>query len=161
MSDVLKYIIYFIFSDRTPLISFRAGFSDDPVPIKFSNGQTVVFNHVYLNDGNAYTAHSGMFQAPLSGLYIFTLHVLPDSGAMSFMIIKDDETVAHMEGMAAGGTESMQVALHVRQNQEVWIRKVYGNGDTLRGKMLSTFSGFLLRIDDDSSHNPNGGSLVG
>ncbi|XP_041349266.1 EMILIN-2-like [Gigantopelta aegis] len=146
--------------DLTPPISFRAGFSNDPSPVKYSNGQIVVFDKIYLNDGNAYTAHSGMFRAPVSGLYIFTLHVLPSSGAMSFIIVQDNKSVAHMEGTASGGTESMQIAVHVHKNQDVWISKIWGDGDTLRGQMLSTFSGFLLRIDDDKSHNSNGGSIV-
>ncbi|XP_041349264.1 complement C1q tumor necrosis factor-related protein 3-like [Gigantopelta aegis] len=145
--------------DRTTLISFRAGFVHDPVPLKFSNGQIVIFDKVYLNDGNAYIAHSGMFHAPVSGLYIFTLHVLPSSSEMEFSIIKDGTPVAYMVSTSSGGTESIQTVIHLHKGQEVWIVKHWG-GDTLRGYQLTTFSGFLLRTDDDNTLVSNGGSLV-
>ena len=156
----LKTYCTFFFPDRTPLISFRAGFLHDPVPIKFSNGQTVVFDQVYLNDGNAYTAHSGMFHAPYSGLYLFTLHVLPSSSEIEFAIIKEGAPVAYLVSTSSGGTESIKTLIHLRKGQEVWIKKTWG-GDTLRGFQFTTFSGFLLRIDDDNSISTGGSHIVG
>ncbi|XP_041377300.1 complement C1q tumor necrosis factor-related protein 3-like [Gigantopelta aegis] len=143
--------------DRIPLISFMASFKNDPVPMKYSNGQIVIFDNVYLNDGNGYISHSGMFRAPVSGLYLFTLNIYASSSEMEFKLVKDGSEIAWLVSTVPGGTESVQTVVHLHKDQEMWVMKFWG-GDTLRGKQLSTFSGFLLRTDDDNFHAP---SVVG
>ena len=81
----------------------------------------MIFDAVYLNDGNAYTAHSGMFRATVSGLYKFT-----SSSQMEFKIMKDGSSLAWLVSIDSGGTESIQTIVHLTQVQEVWVAKTFG-----------------------------------
>ncbi|XP_041349265.1 multimerin-2-like [Gigantopelta aegis] len=135
--------------DSKALISFRAGFSYKPVQIKFSNGQTVIFDDVYLNDGYAYNSRSGRFHAPMSGLYLFTLDVFPTSSEMEFKLVKDGKAVAWLVSKNSGGRAIIETAIHLHKDQEVWIVKTSG-GNALRDSQLSTFSGVLLSADQVS-----------
>ncbi|XP_060589669.1 complement C1q-like protein 4 [Ruditapes philippinarum] len=38
-------------------------------------GQTIVFNKVFLNEGNAYNAQNGEFTVPMDGVYLFSYFV--------------------------------------------------------------------------------------
>lgn len=42
--------------------------------------ETVIFNQVSLNEGNAYDTASGKFTAPTDGVYFFSWGILSDSG---------------------------------------------------------------------------------
>lgn len=41
--------------------------------------QTVIFDHVETNIGQAYNQHSGVFTVPISGVYIFSYTVFTDA----------------------------------------------------------------------------------
>ncbi|XP_041349263.1 complement C1q-like protein 4 [Gigantopelta aegis] len=146
--------------DRTPLIAFRAGFAQDPVPVKFHNGQIIIFDKVYRNDGNSYNEHSGMFHAPVSGLYSFTVQIFPNASGIFFEMVKDGKliTVLLVKG---GETGSAQTVMYLKSGQEVWVVDIFGTNDSIRGHELSMFSGFLIRASNNP-HITNGGpSVVG
>lgn len=42
--------------------------------------ETVIFNQVSLNDGDAYDTTSGKFTAPIGGVYFFSWGILSDNG---------------------------------------------------------------------------------
>lgn len=44
------------------------------------NQETVIFDKVSLNEGNAYDKTSGIFVAPLDGIYSFTFTMLTNPG---------------------------------------------------------------------------------
>lgn len=42
--------------------------------------ETVIFNQVSLNEGNAYDTTSGKFTAPIDGVFFFSWGILTDNG---------------------------------------------------------------------------------
>ena len=55
-------------------VGFNARFSSKPT-VSVTGTQNIVFDHVDLNQGHGYDKITGMFTAPVSGLYQFSLHI--------------------------------------------------------------------------------------
>ncbi|KAL4217778.1 hypothetical protein ACF0H5_022516 [Mactra antiquata] len=116
--------------------------------------QPIKFDHVLLNDGDAYNVYTGAFSAPVTGTYLFTYHI--DSRKNKFVRlvingVNENDAVAnphinapHGENESMGGNS---VILRVQRGQAVLVETYaiadseVASSDTYR---LSTFSGVLL-----------------
>ena len=55
----------------------------------YHDGTTIIFNKVLLNDKQGYNPYTGIFKAPVSGVYRFTAHVCNQPGKhMVYAILK-------------------------------------------------------------------------
>ncbi|XP_060601954.1 uncharacterized protein LOC132755164 isoform X1 [Ruditapes philippinarum] len=113
--------------------------------------QTVVFNKVLLNDGNAYNNHTGVFTVPKEGVYMFYLafgagfeahrlwlHIVVDGQAKVAGVADTVQTNHDAQG-------TNLVLLHLHKGESVWV-STFGIPDVLihGSQTWTTFSGVLL-----------------
>ena len=129
---------------ETAQVAFTA-YLDHEVP-QMSPGHTVRLNQVLLNDGNGYNQHTGVFTAPVTGVYLFNFHIsshyqytwlklMIDNVEQVDVIVFPQNTVEKMGGNTA--------VVRVTAGQSVWLEDVQSDGE-LRAWRLCTFSGVLL-----------------
>ncbi|XP_052812647.1 uncharacterized protein LOC128240168 isoform X3 [Mya arenaria] len=62
---------------RVPTILFKATKVSNKTP---NQGQIIVFKETLSNYGNGYDSNTGIFDAPVSGSYLFTVHLCSEPG---------------------------------------------------------------------------------
>jgi hypothetical protein len=114
--------------------------------------QTVKFDKIITNDGNAYNAVTGIFTVPVTGTYVFIFYLNSSTSNVKFCLMADNSLEAsgtsrpfelhHSKDVQGGGT----VVLRLNQGVAVWIENadaeaiVYSTDEN----RWVTFSGFLL-----------------
>ncbi|KAL3871596.1 hypothetical protein ACJMK2_039587 [Sinanodonta woodiana] len=112
--------------------------------------QTLVFDNVYINEGNGYDATTGVFHAPVAGIYVILITV---STIGSFL--SDDVEVLHngeplCRAVAPDGGCPCNAIVRLSVGDAVWVREIYHRyNDHIRGEYYTTFSMALMVKDDD------------
>ncbi|XP_052807189.1 complement C1q tumor necrosis factor-related protein 3-like [Mya arenaria] len=120
-------------------------------------GQTVIFDHVITNVGNAYKNATGVFRAPVTGVYVFNFAIMMDPGMDEYIeLVKDGQHVMWNYGHAPGSTHlisaSRTATVELRAGQDVWVRTANSanhGGGTIHGNGYTTFSGWLLAMTEE------------
>ena len=108
------------------------------------------------NVGHAYDNKTGIFTAPLGGIYAFNMAVLVEPGYNEYLeFVKDGQHVmynyAHAQGSLHDASSSRTTTLELFRGQTVWVRTspnaAHGSG-VLHGNGFTTFSGWLIAIKD-------------
>ncbi|KAM3590302.1 uncharacterized protein V6R79_007172 [Siganus canaliculatus] len=114
----------------------------------FTSHTTVVYRVVKTNIGNAYNPATGIFAAPVAGIYYFTFfYHAGGSNIVSLHLMKNDQGIVQMydhktsgDGADNGGNAAF---VQLQQGDQVFVRlnansHVWGNSE------ITTFSGFLV-----------------
>lgn len=108
-----------------------------------------MYDHVTLNEGNAYNAHVGRFQAPVAGIYHFVATAQSQSSdSLKFELVRDRALLCRGEGTQSTGTCVSTV--HLNANADVWVRhysQYSNNGNTVYGDGYAVFTGHLIHAD--------------
>ncbi|XP_047241272.1 complement C1q tumor necrosis factor-related protein 3-like [Girardinichthys multiradiatus] len=114
----------------------------------FSTTTTIIYRTVITNVGNAYNQHTGIFAAPVAGVYYFTFfYHAGGERIVSLALVKNNEVImiaydhkTSHDGADNGGNAAFlqlqqgdQVYMQLSENTHVW-------GDS----QITTFSGALL-----------------
>ncbi|CAB1326709.1 unnamed protein product [Coregonus sp. 'balchen'] len=116
----------------------------------FNTGITLVYRNIYSNIGNAYNPTTGIFTAPVRGLYLFRFYIygggdssVPTTAALH----KNGHQIASAHAVQASGgissSNGVSVLLEVGDvvNMHLWAgRKIYDDG-----YRHSTFSGMTMK----------------
>ena len=87
-----------------PAVAFTAVVSPPSLNL-LGAGETIIFDSVITNVGNAYKNTSGMFRAPLQGVYVFNFALMMDPGLDEYIeLVKDGNHVMWNYGHAPGST---------------------------------------------------------
>lgn len=115
------------------------------------------FDHVLFNDGGNYDPSQGVYTAPYSGVYLFTIKMITgehDSRQAVDLVVGfnvvDRFTYDNLSGQAGHGGDSraLPVVLRLSAGARVWVQPVVGyTGGTFYGLFHSTFTGSLLYAD--------------
>ncbi|KAK6178136.1 hypothetical protein SNE40_012957 [Patella caerulea] len=106
----------------------------------------IVFDEIIVNNGEAYDPYSGVFTAPVDGVYHFASTVLSGfNSTIETMLMVNGEEVGRMFSGAflSRGSGTNNVLLNLKEDDEVSVNVFYGNGDYVHG-LWSTFSGYLI-----------------
>ncbi|XP_060552777.1 complement C1q-like protein 4 [Ruditapes philippinarum] len=117
-----------------------------------SSGEVIIFQTVLTNIGSAYDHQSGMFTAPVAGLYIFTLQLcIADEQYIYFEIVVDDEPILKSVGVddynkwSTG--DSFSTAAILEAGAKVWVKYHSGSKKCIctNTDHWNMFHGFLVR----------------
>uniref|UniRef100_A0A3P8TPY4 C1q domain-containing protein n=1 Tax=Amphiprion percula TaxID=161767 RepID=A0A3P8TPY4_AMPPE len=110
----------------------------------YDTNTTLQFKRVVTNIGNAYDEDTGIFTAPVKGLYYlrFTGNV-GDSGYLNAALLKNGVNMfaIYNKGHHSSGSNSM--ALVLEQGDQVWIT-LWPDSVVFDQSRRTTFSGFLI-----------------
>ncbi|KAL3832059.1 hypothetical protein ACJMK2_023738 [Sinanodonta woodiana] len=130
-------------------IAFLARQTNTEFP--FSHGQTVIFDNLYANVGNAYNPHNGIFRAPVAGLYIILFTVAAEGARTPDIEIVVDGSVLCRAVVTPDiyTGSSCNVIVHLNAGDNVWARIQYDHPEgKIRGSFFSTFSIGMLSSDE-------------
>ncbi|KAM9729399.1 complement C1q-like protein 4 [Menidia menidia] len=114
----------------------------------FNTYNTLVFESVQTNIGNAYNSKTGIFVAPVKGAFHFEWYIFGLGGGQSFgaVLVKNGERIfiAYQAAIHHQGTTSNGVTLLLESGDQVYLQQwphtqIYDNGNR-----HTTFSGHLL-----------------
>jgi len=113
--------------------------------------QPIVFDRVVTNVGSAYNPHVGVFTAPVSGIYVFSVSLLNYPGhTTNYCLYKNNAFISeiYLNAPDAGHYESTSqtVVLQLTKGDDVTLRNVFVD-ESLRGDNYCTFAGFLVWED--------------
>ncbi|KAL3831529.1 hypothetical protein ACJMK2_023270 [Sinanodonta woodiana] len=111
---------------------------------KYVSEQTVIFDHIIVNEGNCNDSSTGRFKAPVRGLSSFSVTVLTGGlpQHVHLFIMKDKEEIGRV--YSGDGTGSVMVVTVMEKGQVVFVKEIPGYSETVHGGHWSTFTGFLL-----------------
>lgn len=134
----------------TPLIAFSAY---SPTDVSPDTNQIFIWQSVRLNEGNAYDTVTGIFHAPVSGLYYFAVHVCNySSQTVQYAIVLEENIIARTykydnENYDCG---SMNTVTMVTEGQRVWVKCTSGSPSSTQiweSYGRSSFVGALMHKD--------------
>ena len=129
---------------ETP-VAFSAFINSGPPEV--NNHQNIVFDLTHVNEGNGYHSSAGLFIAPITGLYFFTVTLThPEQPQPAHVnILKNGIVVARVHAERHTWEQSSQsVILNLSVGDEVFIRSEDFDHEHFAGVLSSSFSGFLL-----------------
>ena len=115
----------------------------------------LVFDHVLSNSGNGYDIKTGIFTAPIAGLYSFSVTLTSDISSR-FFIMFNGRNVGYVVNSGENRWESgsQNVNLQLTVGDKVWVNglgKLYGFRPQCAYEPLkcyhSTFTGFLIALE--------------
>ena len=119
-------------------------------------GKTIVYDSVVTNVGGSYNSQTGIFTAPVSGVYVFNFAEMIDPGHNEYLeLMKDGIHVMWNYGHAVGASHlassSRTATVEVNKGGQVWVRtqnnQNHGSGN-IHGNSFTTFSGWVVAITE-------------
>ena len=130
-------------------VAFTVHFSQPTINVGTHN--VFLFDTIVTNIGGGYNAHTGLFTAPVTGVYIFSINLMGtnDHGELNVAVDKHGSTLAilYTEGNSDRYDQgSTEVSTHLTAGEQVWVR--HNQGDTyVAGTWWTVFTGYLLQAD--------------
>ncbi|XP_061561087.1 complement C1q tumor necrosis factor-related protein 3-like [Phycodurus eques] len=112
----------------------------------FNTDTTLVFRKVITNEGNGYDSNTGIFTAPVKGLYFILFNGnVGNSGALNAAVLKNGVNmfaIYDTQGTFSSATNGMPLVLE--QGDKLWVT-LWANKSIFDQSRLTTFSGFLIK----------------
>ncbi|XP_057679190.1 complement C1q tumor necrosis factor-related protein 3-like [Corythoichthys intestinalis] len=112
----------------------------------FNTETNLIFKKVITNVGNGYDANTGIFTAPVRGLYFILLNAnVGTSGSLNAAVIKNGENmfaIYDTKGTHSGVSNGMPLVLEA--GDKLWVT-LWANQCVFDQSRLTTFSGFLIK----------------
>ena len=126
-----------------PRIAFYAILTHD---LSLGQHQTVEYDKVVTNVGNAYNSRHGHFISPVKGVYLMSFTLMNKNGGdMEIEMVRNGVRVAHGYGDSTGYNMGTQVAIVILEKDDmVWVRHAPSSTEVLHRAEYNTFAGTLL-----------------
>nr|XP_004563638.2 complement C1q tumor necrosis factor-related protein 3-like [Maylandia zebra] len=133
---------------ETKVIFSAAGGRGDISIGPFNTETTLAFKRVITNIGDAYNKYTGVFTAPIAGVYYFTLFYHAEGSHIqrlflhknSEVMVMTNDHVTHSDVADNGGNA---VFRQLQQGHKVYVR-MGANSHVWASESQTTFSGFLV-----------------
>ncbi|XP_066517558.1 complement C1q-like protein 2 [Hoplias malabaricus] len=135
--------------EESPKVAFSAALTNSGTVGPFSVLTRLIFTKVFTNVGQAYNPTTGVFTAPVKGVYYFRFTALGylKNNAMSVNLHKNDHTLMHIGSYNTHGYHefiSSGLTLELEKEDKVFTSlsatyKLFDNANN-----STTFTGFLL-----------------
>ncbi|KAL1273603.1 hypothetical protein QQF64_026417 [Cirrhinus molitorella] len=115
----------------------------------YAEATTLVYGNIFTNVGNAYDSNTGIFTAPVKGVYFFNFVVF-NAGEKSAAVtlLKNGQLVLaasdNSPGQDTEDTSSNSVSLILEQGDKIHLQLVKGSRVYTDSWMRNTFNGHLL-----------------
>jgi len=111
--------------------------------------QTIVFGRIITNKGNCYSKDTGIFTAPIQGMYVFFVHILGSKKSNEISVKKNNDTVVWLFSSSSSsthGNDANMVVVELDKGDEIKVVKhgPYGQEPFYVHHVWSTFSGYML-----------------
>ncbi|XP_070711295.1 complement C1q-like protein 2 [Pempheris klunzingeri] len=129
-------------------VAFSAAADGDGHIGPFNTDTTLIYGKVMMNTGSAYNQYTGVFAAPVTGVYYFTFfYHAAGTNPTTLSLYKNNQLVAMThdhstshDGADNGGNAAL---LQLQQGDQVYVR-LGANTHIWAQSHVTTFSGFLL-----------------
>ncbi|XP_077366891.1 complement C1q tumor necrosis factor-related protein 3-like [Festucalex cinctus] len=112
----------------------------------FDTETNLVFKNVITNVGNGYDSNTGIFTAPVRGLYFILFNGnVGNSGTLNAAVMKNGINmfaIYDSQGTFSSATNGMPLILE--QGDKLWVT-MWANKSVFDQSRLSTFSGYLIK----------------
>ncbi|KAL7840456.1 hypothetical protein AOLI_G00257790 [Acnodon oligacanthus] len=133
---------------EAPKVAFAASLGSDGLVSTKNSHKKLIYKDVLTNVGNAYSPETGVFKAPVRGVYFIRYTATaPTEGLMSTVLYKNGEVQLTVHEPPAGpgsDTASNGAALLLEQGDELYMQLLPNSHLWDNASHHSTFSGFLL-----------------
>lgn len=119
-----------------------------------TSGRHIVYDNLYLNDGNGYHSSHGTFIAPYRGLYHFSYGCTAHLGANTrthLNMMKNGNPIGYLffDNLDTGNPwikETESILTNLEAGDEIWIQvtQAIGSVEIATGGMHTYFSGYLI-----------------
>lgn len=121
-------------------------------PFNLGGRDTVIYDDIMTNIGDAYDPSNGHFQAPVSGTYAFLVNCMAGSCLYEELeVVLDNDRVgaclSHRANRRVEDLGSTQLMMHLDKGQQVWTRNAQRNSIEMRGGAWSSLTAFLVDAD--------------
>ena len=133
--------------DQRPFIGFSAYESSSS---SSSNGNTIIFKHMRLNEGGFYKTGTGQFTVPVDGIYVFHATLCTYYNKAIYVAFMADEGVLGRFASAAKDyhvCHSGSALARLQRGSQVFLKVTYiSSGSVLFDDIhrMNSFSGFLV-----------------
>ncbi|XP_076581346.1 complement C1q tumor necrosis factor-related protein 3-like [Chaetodon auriga] len=135
-------------NNERPMIVFSAAIGGDGNIGPFNTDTTLVYRAVKTNIGNAYSKITGIFTAPVEGMYYFTFfyHARGAHPAVLILmrnnhgVVMTGDHSTSSDGADNGGNAAF---LQLQRGDHVYVR-LFADTHVWRNGFITTFSGFLV-----------------
>ncbi|KAL4237436.1 hypothetical protein ACF0H5_002153 [Mactra antiquata] len=113
--------------------------------------QTIKFDRVVSNIGNAYHPHTGIFGVPNSGVFVFSVTATSSlNKEVTLQLMVDGRPIFNINldsrDKRWNNSATKTYVLQLSAGSDVWVAMSDWHGnDDIHGNMLTSFTGFLLQ----------------
>lgn len=112
-----------------------------------TGGHTVIFDRVVENTEDSYNKLTGIFRAPVSGMYLFSLSVMSEgTDYVHTLLVKNGTEIGRIfaDAVHYGQMGTITVVTHLEKGAEVYAKQMPGITGNMHGGHYCSFSGVLI-----------------
>ncbi|XP_076112102.1 complement C1q-like protein 4 [Mytilus galloprovincialis] len=110
--------------------------------LTISGSSTVVFDKIFTNTGDAYDSKTGIFRAPVKGLYYFDCTFLSFGTQLHLILMKNNNRLTYGHSFSNRDAGSMSGTLELEIGDKVFIQH-YPKSQVLQDD-YSSFTGYMI-----------------
>jgi hypothetical protein len=132
--------------NATPKVAFNAYYSTGSG--NYVVNQSIVFPLVLLNEGGGYDESTGIFTAPVSGMYQFSINICNADGKyMTAAIVHENTRITAATTYSASSIcASATIPARLTTGERVYVQSTYTNVMFANEHRYPSFTGVLINV---------------